>query len=210
MDISWYGHSCFRLAEKNKAAVVTDPFSESLGYPTPKNLKADVVTISHDAPGHNHYAAVKGATHVFNGPGEYETGGLFVIGVAMHNITTVKRNVAYLFDFGGVTVAHLGDLSHVPSQSELERLGTVSILLIPVGGGGALNSNQAAEVISLIEPNIVIPMHYKTDHTTLNLDPVDKFLREMGVTQPRYEDTFKVAPTTLPENTQIVVLNLAR
>jgi len=213
MEIAWYGHSCFRLAEKGKSTVVTDPFAESLGYPTPKLLKGDVVTISHDAPGHNHYDAVKGAQRVFDAPGEYEVGGVFVIGAAMHNRTSTppKRNVAFLFDFDGLTVAHLGDLDHVPAQSEVEALGTVHVALVPVGGGGALNSAQAAEVIGLIEPSIVIPMHYATDHSgSLELDPVDKFLKEMGVTAPRYEDLLKVTNGALPENTSIVVLNLAR
>lgn len=212
MEISWYGHSCFRLFEKGKASVITDPFDDSLGYPMPKLLKSELVTASHNAPGHNNIGAVKGMLHSFTGPGEYEVGGVFVIGVAMHNqkANPAKYNVAYLFDFDGLTVAHLGDLSHVPSQSEMEALGVVNILLVPIGGGGALNSSQAAEVIGLLEPGYVIPMHYQMDGTLLNLDPADKFLKEMGITTPKYEDVLKVSPSSLPESTQIVMLNLAR
>lgn len=211
MDITWYGHSCFRIAEKGRATVVTDPFAESLGYPLPK-LKAEVVTISHDAPGHNNYEMVRGVQRVFAGPGEYEVGGVFIIGAAMHNQSTAKRNVAYLFDFDGLTVAHLGDLDHVPGQSEIEALGAVDVALVPVGGGGALNSAQAAEVIGLIEPSLVVPMHYHTDLTdpALGLDPLDKFLREMGVTAPKVEDMLRIGNSALPETTQIVVLNLGR
>jgi L-ascorbate metabolism protein UlaG (beta-lactamase superfamily) len=211
MEISWYGHSCFRISEKGKATVVTDPFADSLGYPLPR-LKGEVVTISHDAPGHNNYELVKGVQKVFDGPGEYEVGGVFIIGAAMHNHTTGKRNVAYLFDFEGVTVAHLGDLDHVPSQTEIEALGTVNIALVPVGGGGALNSAQAAEVIGLIEPSLVVPMHYQTEHAApaLGLDTLEKFLREMGVATPKVEDVLKIGTAALPETTQIVVLNLGR
>jgi L-ascorbate metabolism protein UlaG (beta-lactamase superfamily) len=190
--------------------VVTDPFDESLGYALPR-LKAEVVTISHDAPGHSNAALVKGTQRVISGPGEYEIGGVFIIGAPMHNktVTPPKPNVAYLVDYEGLTVVHLGDLDHIPSQSEIEALGNVHIALVPVGGGGALNSTQAAEVIALIEPSIVIPMHYQTDQTTLALDPLDRFLREMGVSHVQQEDTLKISASGLPETTQIVVLNRA-
>lgn len=207
MEISWYGHSCFRLVERGKATVVTDPFDETIGYELPK-LKADIVTISHEAPGHSNASSVKNFQRLIEGPGEYEIGGVFIIGVAMHNMTAIplKRNVAYLFDYEGLTVAHLGDLDHVPPQSTVELMGPINIALVPVGGGSALNATQAAEVVNLLEPNIVIPMHYKTDATNLELEPVDRFLKEMGVNRIQQEDTFKV-PSNLPEQTQIVVLS---
>src|SRR5450432_3597001 len=105
----------------------------------------------------------------------------------MHNTeaTPPKRNVAYLFDYDGLTIAHLGDLDHVPHQSTLEMLGTVNVALVPIGGGGALNATQAAEVINMLEPNFVVPMHYKTDESVLDLETVDRFLREMGVSRVR-------------------------
>ncbi len=207
MEITWYGHSCFRLTERGKATLITDPFSEAIGYGLPK-LKADVVTISHDAPGHSNYGAVKGFQRLIDGPGEYEIGGVFIIGVGMHNFDAAppKRNIAFLFDFDGMTVAHLGDLDHVPAQSTLEQLGAINIALVPVGGGGGLGATQAAEVIGLLEPNIVVPMHYKTEESVLPLDPVDRFLKEMGVSRVQDEETFKITPANLPEQTQIVVL----
>src|SRR3954468_19214661 len=198
MEISWFGHSCFRLSERGKATIVTDPFDSSLGYDVPK-LKADVTTISHDAPGHSNYEAVKNVQRVLSGPGEYEIGGVFIIGAAMNNNELPKRNVAYMFDFDGLTVVHLGDLDHVPQQSTIETMGSVDIALVPVGGGGGLNATQAAEVIGMLEPSIVIPMHYKTDDSTLELDPVDKFLKEMGVSRIQQDDVFKVTKSSLPE-----------
>jgi L-ascorbate metabolism protein UlaG (beta-lactamase superfamily) len=211
MEITWYGHSCFRLSERGKAVVITDPFDNSIGYKQP-NLKADIVTISHYAPGHGHFDAVKGYNRVIDRPGEYEIGGVFVIGSAMHNVAgeTVKPNVAFLFDFDGLTVAHLGDLNHVPNQSMIESLGSVNIALVPVGGGGGLTPVQAAEVVGLLEPNIVIPMHYKTDQTTLELEPVDGFLKEIGASRVQQEPVFKIASSSLPEQMQIVVLELGR
>ena len=210
MDITWYGHSCFRLSERGRATAITDPYDESVGYGLPK-LKGDVVTISHTAPGHSNAELVKGALRVIETPGEYEVGNVFVIGLPMHNITSdpPKRNVAYLFNYDGLTVVHLGDLDHVPSQSELEALGSVKVALVPVGGGGALNSTQAAEVIGLIEPAIVIPMHYQMESTAFELDPLERFLREMGISHVQEEDVLRVSAGALPESTQVVVLKRA-
>jgi L-ascorbate metabolism protein UlaG (beta-lactamase superfamily) len=119
-----------------------------------------------------------------------------------------RRNVVYVLDYGGITVAHLGDLDHVPSQSMIESLGPVNIALVPVGGGKGLSSSQAAEVISLLEPSIVIPMHYRTDVLQgLELDSVDRFLKEMGVNITQAEPMLRIAAGALPEQTQVVVLD---
>jgi L-ascorbate metabolism protein UlaG (beta-lactamase superfamily) len=211
MEITWYGHSCFRLAERGKASIITDPYGDHIGYDIPK-LKGDIVTISHDAPGHNNYGAVKSAPRILTNPGEYEIGGVFIIGAALHNLHAdpPQRNVAFLFDFDGLKVAHLGDLNHVPPQSTVETLGVVHIALIPVGGGGGLNATQAAEVVNLLEPKIVIPMHYKTEQSVLELETAERFLKEMGVGRIQQEDLFKISASSLPEQTQIVVLGLSR
>jgi L-ascorbate metabolism protein UlaG (beta-lactamase superfamily) len=209
MDITWYGHSCFRIAERGRASVVTDPFDESLGYEIPK-LKADIVTISHLAPGHSNLQAVKGSGHIVEGPGEYEIGGVFVIGVATFDARQAdpRRNVVYVLDYDSLTVAHLGDLDHVPNQSMIDALGPIDIALIPVGGGSGLSSSQAAEVISLLEPSIVVPMHYRTEALRgLELDPVDRFLREMGINAIQEEPLLRVAAGSLPEQTQVVLLD---
>lgn len=209
MDITWYGHSCFRVVERGYATVVTDPFGPHLGYEVPR-LKADIVTISHDAPGHNYVAAVKGARHIINGPGEYEIGEVFIIGVATFDPSTPhpRRNVVYVLDYNTLTVAHLGDLDHVPSQSMIDALGPVDIALVPVGGGGGLSSGQAAEVISLLEPSIVVPMHYQTPGLRgVELEPVDRFLREMGINAVETQGVLRVAAGALPEQTQVVLLD---
>lgn len=211
MEITWYGHSCFRLTQRNYATIVTDPYdSDVTGYPAHK-LKADIVTISHDAPGHNHLAAVD-ATHVLPGPGEYEIGAVFIQATAIYDTQAEapRHNIVYVFDYDGVAVAHLGDLDHIPNQSVIERLGQIDVALIPVGGGSALVASQAAEVISLLEPGIVVPMHYKTHYTTLELDPVERFLKEMGVSNiedvPQEESLKVTASSATPEQTQVVVL----
>jgi L-ascorbate metabolism protein UlaG (beta-lactamase superfamily) len=217
MEITWYGHSCFRLTERNYATVVTDPFdNKSIGYDTLR-LKSDIVTVSHDAPGHSNTDAVKGVSHVIDGPGEFEIGGVFITGVQSDSVSsgrkksknseTLPRNTVYVFDYDGITVAHLGDLNVTPTQSEIESLGTVNVVLIPVGGGGGLNAAKAAEVISLIEPNLVIPMHYSTPATKLSLDSLNKFIKEMGLSQSATQASLKVSRSSLPNETHVVVLD---
>jgi L-ascorbate metabolism protein UlaG (beta-lactamase superfamily) len=205
MELTWYGLSCFRITERKQTTIVTDPYNGDLGLASLK-LKADVVTVSHDARGHNHIEAVSDRRHVLNGPGEYEIGGVFITGIATLNEAKSNRNVLYLFDYGGLTIAHLGDMTKVPSQTQIEPLEQVHILLVPVGGGKSLNAAQAAELVSMLEPNIVIPMHYNLPGLTLELDEVDRFLKEMGVTERTEEATLKISMSNLPEETEIVLL----
>src|SRR4030095_15609081 len=217
MEITWYGHSCFRLTERNYATVVTDPFdSKSIGYDSLR-LKSDIVTVSHDAPGHNNTDAVKGVSHVIDGPGEFEIGGVFITGVQSDSTSSGKkksrnnestpRNTVYVFDYDGITVAHLGDLNVTPTQSEIESLGTVNVVLIPVGGGGGLNAAKAAEVISLIEPNLVIPMHYSTPAAKVSLAALNKYIKEMGLSKADTQPSLKVTRSGLPNETHVVVLD---
>jgi L-ascorbate metabolism protein UlaG (beta-lactamase superfamily) len=217
MEITWYGHSCFRLTERNYATVVTDPYdNKSIGYSTLR-LKSDIVTVSHDAPGHNNRDAVKGTSHVIDGAGEFEIGGVFITGVQTDGTGLSKkkskdqdntaRNTIYVFDYDGITVAHLGDLKQTPTQSEIESLGTINVALVPVGGGGGLNAAKAAEVISLIEPNLVIPMHYSTPDVKLSLDSLNKFIKEMGLSKPETQPSLKVTRSGLPNETRVVVLD---
>jgi L-ascorbate metabolism protein UlaG (beta-lactamase superfamily) len=216
MEITWYGHSCFRLAERGMATVVTDPFdSKSIGY-SPIKLKADIVTVSHAAPGHNNTDAVKGTSHVITGAGEFEIGGVFITGVQTDGVPSGKktkedvRNTLYVFDYDGLTVAHLGDLRQVPTQTEVEALGTVNVALVPVGGGGGLNAAKAAEVVSLLEPDIVIPMHFATPEVKLSLDSLNKFLKEMGLGKLESQPSLKVTRSSLPDETHVVILDYQR
>lgn len=205
MDITWHGLSCFRLKERNMAAVVTDPYNGHIGLPELK-VKADVVTTSHDAPGHNYIDAASGYEFALNGPGEYEIGGVFIIGIGTAQGPSDRRNVLFMFDYGGITVAHLGDMAKVPTQTQIEALEQVNVLLVPVGGGKSLNAAQAAELVSMLEPNIVIPMHYKIPGLKLELDGVERFLNEMGVTDPTEDNSLRISSRTFNEETEVVLL----
>ena len=195
------------------ATVVTDPFdNEAIGY-QPLKLRADIVTSSHDAPGHNFTSAVKGTSHEIKNAGEYEIGGVFITGVQTDSgskkVAETPSNTLYVFDYDGLNVAHLGDLRQLPTQAEVEALGTVHVALVPVGGGGGLNAAKAAEVISMLEPNIVIPMHYAHKASKLQLDPLEKFLKEMGLTTHETLPSIKITRSSLPDETKVVVLDVA-
>lgn len=207
MEIIWYGHSCFRLKDRT-ATVVTDPYDKSLGLALPR-LRADIVTISHDATHHSAVHSLKPEFKVVDGPGEYEIGGTFVTGVQLYppkNSSELAKNNVYVIYLDSLAICHMGDLSHIPTQSQVEGLGSIDVLLIPVGGHNALNAAQAAEVISLIEPLVVVPMHYNLPGLSIELDPVDKFLKEMGVAKAEPESTLKLTKSSLPDETQIVLL----
>ncbi len=209
MEITWYGQTCFRLSERGLATVVTDPYPPDIGLILPR-IRADVVSVSYDDPQCRYTSGVRGPFKLLGGPGEYEIGGVFITGIA--TFADGKRgalrglNTVFTFDFSGLTVCHLGRLGHVPTQSQVENLGTVNILLVPVGGGGSLTPARASEVISLFEPSIVIPMHYKVRGLKTGLGTLGRFLKEMGLEKVDRQDTLKISRTSLPEETQVVVL----
>jgi L-ascorbate metabolism protein UlaG (beta-lactamase superfamily) len=214
MEITWHGHSCFRINERGMASVVMDPYDPAVVGIDPGKLRAEVVTISCDDPAHNYLKAIRGKAFEITGPGEYEIGGVFITGVRINgskkkSLSEGLRNTVYVIDYGGLTVAHLGELNSVPSQTEVEDLGEVNVVLVPIGGLTSLNAAKAAEVISLLEPSIVIPMHYGMSGSLIKLDPLSKFLKEMGLTSVETEESIKLASSTLPEEMRVMVLDLS-
>jgi L-ascorbate metabolism protein UlaG (beta-lactamase superfamily) len=213
MEITWYGHSCFRITERNMATIVTDPYDHTaVGYSALK-LKADIVTVSHDAPGHNFIKAVKGAKWHITGAGEYEIGGVFLTAVppGMGNNKNGDKNMAFVFDYDGVNLVHLGAIRAVPSRKEVEAFGYVDILLVPVGGGSGLSAAKAAEVVNLIEPGFVVPMHYSTPESTISLSNLSAFLKQMGLGGKHEEqESLKVGKRDIPEETRVAVLAYKR
>lgn len=209
MDINWLGHSCFRIKGK-EAVVITDPCHPSLGYPLGK-LRADIVTMSHSHPGHSYIEAVDGEYRQIKGPGEYELKSVFVTGIAtFHDKSQGSergKNTIYLLEIDGVTLCHLGDIGHALSSDIEEELGDVGVLFLPIGGVNTIDSSVAAEIVRSLTPKIVIPMHYKTPALTRELEPLDKFLRKMGLKEIASQPKFSVNRSTLPPSTQVVILN---
>ncbi|MCC7164410.1 MAG: MBL fold metallo-hydrolase [Anaerolineae bacterium] len=210
MEIDWFGLSCFRLRAR-EATVVTDPYEKSVGLRLPRP-RADLVTISHNHAGHDYADGVAGNPRIIQGPGEYEISSVFVTGVqTFHDKRNGKdrgKNTVYAINIEGIKVCHLGDIGHVPSQAQADEIGEVDILLVPVGGGNALNASDAAEVVSLFEPMIVIPMHYRVPDLVFKLDALEKFVKEMGVKAPMPVESYNVKKDGLPKETQLVILDI--
>jgi len=211
MEITWLGHSCFRLRGRD-AAVVMDPCGKETGYNISRPA-ADIVTVSHEHPAHNNVGGVAGSPRVVQGPGEFEIAGVLIMGIPTYHDSEkgqkLGKNTAYVVELDDVRVCHLGDIGHVPTPEQVEELSGVDILLAPVGGGSTINAAAAVETISLLEPKLVIPMHYKTDATKDGgLEPLDRFIKEMGA-KNAYEERqpkLSVTKSTLPEETKVLVL----
>jgi L-ascorbate metabolism protein UlaG (beta-lactamase superfamily) len=209
MDITYLGHSCFRI-RGSQAIIITDPFPPNLGFDLGKQT-ADIVTVSHQDPSHSYAQGVTGA-HVIKGPGEYEIAGVLIIGItAYHDAVkgqTKGKNTVYLMEVDGINICHLGDIGHLLTDEQMEELGHVDILFVPVGGVSTINANQAAQMVRKIEPKVVIPMHYKLSQSKRDLEPVDNFLKEIGVTQLEPKNKLAITKNNLPLTLQVTVLTV--
>jgi L-ascorbate metabolism protein UlaG (beta-lactamase superfamily) len=208
MEISWLGHSCFQLRGKN-VTLITDPFSPQLGHSLGK-ISAPIVTISHNHPGHNFVARVDGDPRIVRGPGEYEISDVLITGVASYHDNKrgqeLGRNTIYVIHMDDLVICHLGDLGHILQEEQLEEVADADILLIPIGGQHTINAAQAAEVISQVEPHIVIPMHYSSSIGDAP-NPLDKFCREMGIEAINPQPKLSITRSALPAETQVVILS---
>jgi L-ascorbate metabolism protein UlaG (beta-lactamase superfamily) len=207
LDVTWLGHGCFRLRGRG-AAAVTDPFPPSIGLKLSR-LDADVVTVSHEHENHNYTQVVREAYEI-HGPGEYEVAGISVIGVPTYHDAEKGakrgRNTVYLIEIDDVRICHLGDLGHRLDDSEAETISSPDVLLVPVGGRSAINAAQAAEVVRQLEPRFVVPMHYAIPGLKLELDPLDRFLKEMGVTASEPQPKLSVQASSGEYETKVIVL----
>ncbi|MBI3943098.1 MAG: MBL fold metallo-hydrolase [Chloroflexi bacterium] len=208
MEITWMGHACFRLRGK-EATLVTDPYGKEIGLSIPR-VRADIITISHAHPNHSNISGFRGEAKIVDGPGEYEINGVFIFGIQSYHdkVKGAERgpNTIYVLEFTDLTVCHLGDLGHTLTQSQVEAIGDVDVLLVPVGGGDTLSVTDAAEVVSQVEPRIVIPMHYAMPGITVPLDPPEKFLKEMGAEPEPPQEVLKLSRESLPEEMKVVLL----
>ena len=209
MEISWLGHSCFVIKGKGKT-LITDPCHPSLGYSL-GNPKADIATVSHFHPGHGYVEGIVNNPKQIKKPGEYEIEGIFIIGIATFHDNDRGRirgkNTIYLIEMDGITLCHLGDLGHLLNPQTEEELGPIDILFLPVGEISTLTINMATETIKQLNPHILIPMHYKTDALDINLEPVDKFLRKVGIQEIGVESKLSITQSSLPDSTKFVVLD---
>ena len=211
MEILWLGHSCFQLRGKN-VTLITDPFAPVSQHSLGK-VNASIVTISHNHPGHNYAQGVGGNPRVVRGPGEYEISDVLITGVASYHDDKRGqergRNTIYVIHMDDIVICHLGDLGHTLQEEQLEEVADADVLLIPIGGTNTINATQAAEVISQVEPRIIIPMHYRLIGGDAS-DPLQKFCREMGIETINAQPKLLVTRTNMPVETQVVILEPRR
>ena len=214
MIITWQGHSCFKIQDKigsDGVTVICDPFNKDIGL-KPPNCEANIVTVSHDHSDHNNVSALRGQPFIIDCAGEYDAKGVFIEGVDSYHDDKEGdvrgKNIIYRMEIDDISVVHLGDQGAALNDAQLEKLVGTDILLVPVGGKYTLDAKGAVEVISQIEPRIVIPMHYKTEGMTLDIDPVDKFIKELGI-EPTREEKLKISKKDLPqEDMELVILSI--
>ena len=209
VDITWLGHSCFRV-RGSQAVIITDPYPPDLGYSL-GDPTARIVTVSHQHPSHSYVQGVGGEPRKVTGPGEYEISGVLITGVAtFHDAERGGKrgkNTVYLMEVDELSVCHLGDLGHVLTAEQVEEIDVVDVLLLPVGGVSTIDAPVAAEVIRQLEPKAVVPMHYKTPAINRELEPVDKFLKEMGMEQIDSQPKLSFTKSSLPASTQVFLLD---
>jgi L-ascorbate metabolism protein UlaG (beta-lactamase superfamily) len=173
-------------------------------------MDADLVTVSHEHENHSYTQVVRDGAYVIRGPGEYEVAGVSVIGVPTFHDSEKGakhgRNTVYLIEIDDVTICHLGDLGHKLDDTEAEAISSPDVLLVPVGGRTAINAAQAAEVVRQLEPRFVVPMHYAIPGLKLELDPIDRFLKEMAVTASEPQQKLSVQRSSGEFETKVVVL----
>ena len=214
MDITYLGHSSFKIKFKS-GSVVTDPFDSKMVGLKYSPVESEIVTISHDHPDHNSVDKVGLIKKVIDGPGEYEVSGISIYGYkTFHDNKKGEEkgeNTVYVIEAEGLRIVHLGDLGHQLSDDLVEEIGDVDVLIIPVGGFYTIGPKDAVEIISKIEPYYVLPMHYKVDGEnpalSEKLQPVTDFLKESGLTTENLPKlSLKKEDILEDQNTKVIVL----
>lgn len=213
MKITWHGQSCFKIVTKN-TTIIIDPFSKDIGL-KPPHFEADIVTISHDHYDHNNVSALRGAPFVMDSPGEYELKGTAILGIdSFHDKKEGKErglNTIFVIEAEDMRICHLGDLGQKElTDEQLEKIGEVDILMIPIGGVYTIDSEEAASIINQIEPRIAIPMHYKIPDLNIKLQGIEPFLKEMGMEKQLVEQLV-IKKNDLPKEGEmkVVVMKVA-
>jgi L-ascorbate metabolism protein UlaG (beta-lactamase superfamily) len=211
MDVTWLGHACVRLRGKD-GVVLMDPCAKSTGYAIGRQ-SADIVTVSRQDADHASVESISAPFRLLDAPGEYEIGGVLLAGIdtktrgSAGNGRSAGRNVAFVVQLDELRLCHLGDLDHTPPRELIEELSDIDVLFTPIGGHGSLDAAGAAEVISLVQPRLVVPIRYATEVSAIPLDPLEPFIKQLGRTAQDPQPKLSITRSNLPEETVVAVLD---
>ena len=213
MKIIWKGQSFFQIITRHnneRLIIAIDPFSEDIGLKVP-SFEADLLLITHYHQDHQNVKAIKGQPFIIEGPGEYEVKGAFIRGIDSYHDNVKGRergkNTIYSFQVEDIRTCHLGDLGQKElTEEQVEKIGEIDILMIPVGGNFTISAEEATKIINQLEPTIIIPMHYKIPRLTVKLDGPEKFLKKMGTKSPERLEVLSIKKKDLPEEIKIILL----
>ena len=212
MLITWYGQACFRLESKD-LRVLIDPFDKKIGLKSPR-VNDTVVLVTHDHHDHNNIEGANLEALVINGPGEYEKSGIQIVGISsFHDNTAGSQrglNTIYVIKMEEITLCHLGDLGqHELNDEQIQTIGGVDILFVPIGGTYTVDGKQAVGIIKQIEPKIIVPMHYRIPGLEIDLDGPQAFLKEIGIKPEEQSESYRIAAKMLPaEEMKLITFKL--
>jgi L-ascorbate metabolism protein UlaG (beta-lactamase superfamily) len=211
MVITWYGNSCFKITS-GELTIVIDPFDKEAGL-RPPHFACDIICVTHNHHDHNNVGALSGEPFVVNGPGEYEIKGVSIRGIeSFHDEKEGSErglNTIYIIEIEDIALCHMGDFGQKElSEEQIKAINEVDILFIPVGGKYTIGGTRASNIVNQIEPRIAIPMHYKIPGLKADIEPVDRFLKEMGEGKLQAVEKLTIKKKTLPEQTEIVVMKI--
>lgn len=213
MKIQWFGHACFYLTSSDGVRVLTDPFDPSVGYPMP-SVEADIVTNSHQHADHNYNKAVRGAFKLIDRAGKYSEKGVDIVGVdTFHDAeggTKRGKNLVFRFSMDGLNVVHCGDLGHALTPEQVQAIGAVDVLIVPVGGFYTIDAQVAKSVVDALHPTLTVPMHFKTPVMNFPITTVDPFVELMGRVQQAGSTEIEVTRESLAKQAGVMVLDFPK
>lgn len=217
MIITWYGYSCFKIQTRpqrgsEEVTIFTDPFDKSIGLKPPQG-NADIVLISHSHSDHNNSSTLKGEPFIIDACGEYSVKEVLIEGIQAYHDQEKGAlrglNNIYTIQSEDLNICHLGDLGHILTEDQIEEIGDVDVLMIPIGGKYTLNAKEAEKVIGQIDPKIIIPMHYKLPGLNLDIDDKEVFAKEVGLEMENGISKFTFKNTDIKDiQNKVIFMNL--
>lgn len=210
MQIQYFGLTSFKITTKDRTLII-DPFGKESGL-TPPRGNADLVILSEENnPLYSYTQSLSGEPFIVNGPGEYDVRDHTIDGIPVQDKETKRIITSYLIEAEGIRILYLAHIKKLDiSQDELEDLGDIDILLVPVGGNEVMDYETAAKAVNLVEPKIVIPTHYKISGLKVDAESEEKFLKELGNKFEKMEKLTIKKKDLIQENVSVVVLEPLR